>query len=83
MFFMSYGWKCVNVIQSRWVGLIGVRWVKSFEVWKIMLWVEKTSESGWEVWYFILRKVFSLENLDGMEKLTNSKLNPLSSQKTK
>ena len=25
-----------------------------------MLWVEKTSESGWEVWVFILRKDFSL-----------------------
>jgi hypothetical protein len=28
-----------------------------------MLRVEKTSESGWEVWVFILRKVFSLEKL--------------------
>ena len=30
---------------------------------KKMLWVEKTSGSGWEVWVFILGKVFSLEKL--------------------
>ena len=47
-----------------------------------MLWVEKTSESGWEVWVFILTKVSHSKNLDGMEKLEKSKLNPLSSQKT-
>ena len=41
-----------------------------------MIWVEKTSESGWEVWVFILKNVFSLEK---HEKL---KLNTLSSQKT-
>ena len=28
-----------------------------------MLWVEKTSERGWEVWFFILRKVLLVEKL--------------------
>ena len=36
---------------------------KVFEVEKRMLWVDKTSENGWEVWVFILIKVFLLEKL--------------------
>ena len=47
-----------------------------------MIWVEKIGESGWEVWVFILRKFSHSKNLDGMEKLSKLKLNPLSSQKT-
>ena len=46
-----------------------------------MLWVEKTSESGWEVWVFILRKVFSLEKLGCNGKTWKIEVNPLSSKK--
>ena len=69
IYFMSFGWKFVNAIHSWLVGLMGVRWVKSFEVWKRMLWVEKESGSEWKSFLFKLRKFFSLENLDGMPKL--------------
>ena len=48
-----------------------------------MIWVEKTSENGWEVWVFILRKVSHSKNLDEMEKIVKSNLNALSSQKLK
>ena len=63
MSFMSFRWKCVNAIKSRWVGLMGVGWMKSFEVWKDLLWVEKTSENEWKVWVLTLIKVFSHEKL--------------------
>ena len=61
IYFMRFRSKCVNAIQSEWVGLVGVRWVKSFEVWKRMPWVEKESESKWNVLVFTLIKVLSLE----------------------
>ena len=47
-----------------------------------MIWVEKTSGSGWEVEFSYLEKFSHSKNLDGMEKLEKSKLNPLSSRKT-
>ena len=47
---------------------MGVWWVKSFEVLKIMLWVDKESESEWKVWVFTLDNFSHLKNSDGMEK---------------
>ena len=45
--FMSFGWK--GVLQSRvLVGFIGVRWVKSFEVWKSYALSWEESESEWK-----------------------------------
>ena len=60
---MRFIWKCVNAIQGGWVGLIEFDERQVLKFGEKMLWVEKTSESGWEVWVFILTKVFSLENL--------------------
>ena len=78
---MRFGWKCGNAIQDEWVGLIKFDERKVLKFCEKMLWVEKTSESGWEVWVFILRKFSHLKNLDGMEKLANLILDPLISQK--
>ena len=83
IYFMSFGWKCANAIQSQLVSLMGVWWVKSFEFGKRMLWVEKKSETEWKVWVSHSEKFSHLKNLDGMEKLENFKLNPLSSQELK
>ena len=57
MFFMSFKWKCVNAIQSGWVGLMGVQWVKKFWSWEknALSWEE--SENGWKVWVFTLEKL--------------------------
>ena len=68
MYFMILGWKCVNAIQGGWVGLMEFVERKVLKFGEKIVRVEKTSESWWEVWVFILRKVFSIENLDGMEK---------------
>jgi hypothetical protein len=60
MHFMIFGWKCVFAIQGEWVGLMEFDEIKVLKFCEKMLWVEKTSESGWEVWIFIVRKVLSL-----------------------
>ena len=60
---MIFGWKCVDTIWSGWVDLMEFDERKVLKFGEKMLWVEKTSESGWEVWVFLLRKVISLENL--------------------
>ena len=62
-FFMRFGWKCLFAIQDGWVGLMEFNERKVLKFCKNLLYVEKTSESGWEVWVFILRKIFSLEKL--------------------
>ena len=67
-FFMIFRWKCENAIQGGWVGLMEFNERKSLKCGEKKLWVEKTSESGWEVWVFILRKVFALEKLRWNEK---------------
>ena len=46
-----------------------------------MPWVEKQVEVDCKFNFSYLEKFFHLKNLDGMEKLEKSKLNPLSSQK--
>ena len=43
----------------------------------------KESESEWKVEVLQLERFCHLKNSDGMEKLANLKLDPLSSQKTK
>ena len=48
-----------------------------------MLWVEKTSESGWKVWFSYLETFSHSKKMDGMSNLEILKLNPLSSQKLK
>ena len=68
----------MNAIQGGWVGLMEFDERKVLKFDEKMIWVEKTSESGWEVWVFILRKVFSLKKVGWNGK---SRLNPLSSQK--
>ena len=60
---MRFGWKCAFAIQGGWVGLMEFDERNILKFGEKMLWVEKTSESGWEVWVFILRKVFSHEKL--------------------
>ena len=79
---MGFGWKCANAIQGGWVGLMEFNERKVLKFGEKMIWVEKTSESGWQVLVFILRKFFSLEKLGWNGKLEKSKLTPLSSQKT-
>ena len=63
MYFMRFKWKCVNAILGGWVGLMEFDERQVFKFGGKMLWVEKTSESGWEVWVLILIKFFSLEKL--------------------
>ena len=62
-FFKRFEWKCVFAIQGGWVGLMEFNEIKLLKFCEKIIWVEKTSESGWEVWVFICRKVFSLEKL--------------------
>ena len=62
-YFMRFGWKCVIAIQDGWVGLMEFIERKVLKFSEKMLRNEKTSESGWEVWVFILRKFFPLEKL--------------------
>ena len=81
-FFIIFRWKCVFAIQGGWVGLMEFDERKVLKFGEKMIWVAKISESGWEVWFFILRKFSHSKNLDGMEKLEKLKLNPLFSQKT-
>lgn len=59
--FMSFGWKCVNAISNGWVGLMEFDERKVLKFGENMLWVEKTSESRWEVLVFVLRNCFSLK----------------------
>ena len=48
-----------------------------------MLWVEKRVKMNEKFDFSHLEKNSDMKNLDGMEKLENPKLNPLSSQKLK
>ena len=65
MFFMRFIWKCFYASHDEWVSLMEFDGRKCFEVYgkSAFSW-----ENKWEVWVFILRKVFSLEKLGWNDK---------------
>ena len=81
-YFIMLGWKCVFAIQGEWVGLMELDERKVLKCCEMMLWVEKTSENGWEVKFSYLEKFSHSKNMDGMENLEKIKLNPLFSRKS-
>ena len=78
---MRLGWKCVFAIHGEWVSLMEFDERKSFEVCGKVIWVEKTSENGWEVKFSYLEKFSHSKNLDGMENIEKLKLNLVFSRK--
>ena len=82
MYFISFIWKCVDAIRSGWVGLMEVRWAKSFEVEEKYFELRKQVKVDEKFKFSYLEKFSHLKNLDVMENLEKLKLNPLSSQKT-
>ena len=79
---MRFGWNFVFAIQGEWVGLMEFNERKVLKFCEKMLWVEKTSESGWEVWVFILIKVLSLEKRGWNGRTWKTQAKSFFSQKT-